>query len=1190
MAPIENKTTLQAAKQIARFGGWSASTGDAFTVTYGFRATAPSYNDPENNNQATFSRFTSEQKSAATLALQLWADVANIRFDPVNPTGYTDNAAILFGNYWNTEVNAAGYAKYPHGTRDISGPSQDGDVWINSAKTSIYLFPSGGSSFRTILHEVGHAIGLAHPGEYDADDIPPPTYDADAIYIQDSRQYTIMSYFQASETGANHTYNGQLIYASTPLLHDIAALQRLYGANMTTRTGDTVYGFNSNAPTAYRLLSANDQFVIAIWDAGGNDTLDFSGYATDQIISLKDNTFSSVGALTANVAIAKNAVIENAKGGSGNDIIFGNWFANSIWGNDGSDTILGDNGDDHLYGGVGTDYLYGGPDNDVLVSGGGEDFLYGDGGVDTADYSFTFLGVGASLDPDNNSDTPGYAIGVEIGGDSLWSIENLIGGFGGDALTGSRGNNMLSGLGGDDFIYGGRGNDTLYGGGDNDFLFGEAGNDILDGGAGTDYLDGGPGSDTADYYFALSGVTIDLGATGRPNAFGADIGEDYFVSIENAFGGWGPDTIYGNSRSNRISGREDNDHLYGRGGDDIFIGDQGNDIVDGGNDTDTIDYGAFTSAITVDLSKTTVRGNGTIRLWGTGQGIDAGSDTLYSIENVITGSNNDIIIGSFADNLLNGGPGDDRIDGRFGSDTVDYSFATAGVRVDLDQSLAATLLLTVGPNSVLSGTDELISIENIIGGSGNDELYGDDFDNVIAGGLGNDVIDGRGGIDTADYSSSLLDIWVSLQMLPSAYGGVDTGQDYLYNIENVRGGYGNDTISGNELENRLEGGFGNDYLYGNGGNDTFVGGRGDDYIDGGNDIDTLDYSAEQASVVVSLATRVVGGITILNPEASGDGIGHDTFLNESIENVFGGAAGDILRGSRFGNWLVGNDGDDSLFGLEGNDILTGGAGNDYLHGGDNFDTADYSSAISKVTANIASGASGADIGNDTFVSIEALLGGSAGDDLTGDGNGNIINGGAGADYMAGLGGNDWYYVDSDGDVVSESAGAGDDMVFSFVSRLLDANVEHLALIGTEATGIPIGGVANINGTGNELGNFIYGNDGNNILNGGGGNDALFGGLGNDILTGGADDDGFGFQFTANFGNDHITDFRPGLASNELISFSADQFAAGTTTAAIINNYAIQLQNGVQITTLDGSTVILDNVQKSGLDPSDFLIF
>jgi serralysin len=120
-----------------------------------------------------------------------------------------------------------------------------------------------------LVHELGHAIGLAHPADYDADADTALTYAKDAGYYEDSRQYTVMSYFGEANTGG--AFGG--IYASAPLLDDIAAAQLAYGANMTTRAGDTVYGFNSTAGRdVFAAASSSTKLVFAVWDAGGTDT------------------------------------------------------------------------------------------------------------------------------------------------------------------------------------------------------------------------------------------------------------------------------------------------------------------------------------------------------------------------------------------------------------------------------------------------------------------------------------------------------------------------------------------------------------------------------------------------------------------------------------------------------------------------------------------------------------------------------------------------------------------------------------------------------------------------------------------------------------------------------------------------------------------------------------------------------
>jgi len=353
--PTTSLSYDQAANKIA-IAGWS--NAGTTPVTYAFKSS---------DSSSTFSRFTAAQIVAAEEALQLWSDVANIKFQRVGSGtsgnfAYSNSASILFSD----ESGEGGYAwAYFAGSRAAS--SIDGDVFINPSNGWFTSLPRGSYDYMSILHEIGHAIGLDHPGAYNGGGT---SYAMDAEYIQDSMQYTLMSYFDARNTGADH--GG--MYASTPLLHDIAAAQLLYGANMTTRTGNTTYGFNSNADrAAFHLNSSTQKAVFAIWDAGGIDTLDVSGYGQAQTIDLHQESFSSVGGLKGNIAIARGAIIENALGGAGNDSIQGNVFNNILQGLGGDDKIFGDNGNDRLLGGSGNDVLNGGLGNDTMTGGFGLD-------------------------------------------------------------------------------------------------------------------------------------------------------------------------------------------------------------------------------------------------------------------------------------------------------------------------------------------------------------------------------------------------------------------------------------------------------------------------------------------------------------------------------------------------------------------------------------------------------------------------------------------------------------------------------------------------------------------------------------------------------------------------------------------------------------------------------------------------
>jgi Ca2+-binding RTX toxin-like protein len=387
--PTTHKTRAEAGAHITRDNyTWNGQglLDTSYTITYGFRDTAPPYNDgtgkTDHNMQGTFSKFTATQIARTELALDLLEDVANITFNRVmgdKGSAYTDSATMLFANYTAANDGAAGFAYYPgtdkgFATPDTGNAARDGDFWFNTnSGTGV---AEGSYNFQTLLHEIGHAIGLQHPGNYNAAPGTTITYAKDAEYVEDSLQYTGMSYFEASETKANH--GG--IYAYTPLVDDIMALQRLYGVRMTTRTGDTTYGFNSNADRdAFHIDVSTEKAVFAIWDAGGNDTLDFSGYKQDGTIDLGPGKFSSVGGLKYNIAVAEDPtneplvaapnffMIENAIGGKGNDFIDGNKIDNFLAGGDGNDILKGYEGKDLLLGGKGTNTILGGDDDDTAL-------------------------------------------------------------------------------------------------------------------------------------------------------------------------------------------------------------------------------------------------------------------------------------------------------------------------------------------------------------------------------------------------------------------------------------------------------------------------------------------------------------------------------------------------------------------------------------------------------------------------------------------------------------------------------------------------------------------------------------------------------------------------------------------------------------------------------------------------------
>lgn len=447
-------------------------------------------------------------------------------------------------------------------------------------------------------------------------------------------------------------------------------------------------------------------------------------------------------------------------------------------------------------------------------------------------------------------------------------------GAGDDLIKGGDGNDTLDGGAGDDVLHGEAGDDRLFGGLGDDFLFGGEGNDTLNGGAGNDLLDGGAGIDTADYSDDAEGVTVNLG-TGT--AIGIGSGRDTLLNIENVTGGAGNDTLAGNDADNV---------LKGGAGDDRLIGGLGSDVLDGGTGTDTVDYSGSTSGITVDLQA------------GAATGAEIGHDTLVSIEHVLGGAGNDLLIGNDTRNILEGGAGDDRLIGGLGDDTlnggegrdtVDYSASLHSITVDLRTGEA-----TGGE----IGHDTLTGIENILGGAGDDTLAGDDGDNVIVGGAGsdiiragdgNDVIHGGEGYDILDLSDATGPIFVDFGAGYVSGDGIGTNR--FDDIERIRFGSGDDIITSGNGDDTLDGGAGNDTLTSGSGDDTIFGGLGNDTLNGGSGDDIIE-----------------GG--------------------EGDDTLKGGSGDDDLKGGAGNDTISAGSGDDRIEGGAGDDILTGGSGED----------------------------------------------------------------------------------------------------------------------------------------------------------------------------------------------------------------------------------------------------------------------
>jgi Ca2+-binding RTX toxin-like protein len=1052
----------------------------------------------------------------------LWDDVMgfNINFTPGD-----DDADITINTIDNLSAGVAGST---FSTLHVPLIPDDADVFIPATAMDLTT-TTGRFAWGSALHELGHALELAHPGDYNAGSGGTITYENSAQFPTDTVQFSIMSYFSPEKFDPTINWTRGADHPQTPMIYDILAIQQHYGVDTTTRLGDTTYGFNSTANRSVFDFTQNPDPVLTIWDAGGDhDRLDASGFAGNptQRIDLHEGSYSDVGGKIQNIGIAFGTWIEEAIGGGGNDTLIGNKFNNYLDGGGGIDSLRGELGDDTYLvdqaadnvmelANEGTDTVnalsksytlsdnverlvyVGDPDTaftgignglnneirgsanagDTLDGRAGDDPMYGLGGDDL--YVVDSYGDQTIEDPNAGIDTVRTALGNYT---LQANIENLeFTGAGPLVTVGNDLDNTISGNIGDDVIAGAGGNDTLNGNNGNDRLSGDAGDDSLFGGAGDDLLDGGEGNDLVfggDGNDQVSGGagndTVD-GGSGQDQVFGGD-GDDIIT------GGAGNDDLSGEGGADKIFGGDGNDALSGGAGADVLAGESGDDTIGGGDGNDRITGGAGNDNLSGEDGADDING-------GDGNDIisgGAGNDVLTG------GSGDDIISGGDGDDYINEGAGADKIEGGAGIDTVDYSSSTVGISFNANE---------VGTSGDALG-DQLQNIEVLIGTAFADILYGDAGNNTLLGGAGNDILYGL------------------------------AGQDHL------------------------DGGAGADAMAGGSGDDVYA-------VDNASDVVT-----ELAGEGTDLVNTILASYT-LTPNVENltfVGTGNFTGIGNTLANVITGGAGD--------------------------DILRGSAGADSLHGGNGSDTADYSTSAAGVNVNLANGvATGGDAGGDTFDRIENLTGSAFIDSLTGNNGDNILfggigddtlNGGAGndtlwggpgRDQLVGGTGNDIYIIDDAGpknsfDNITELANQGSDTVRSG-TQTLDLTVARFANIeNAELTG---NGAFDLFGTSGD--NVLKGNDGVNKITGGGGFDTLFGGGGADTF----DYNNIADAPVSATTSELIKDFQIGIDKIDLSNIDANTTKGGNGTFAFIGDVAFTGAGQLRA-FLDGAdTIIQANV-------------
>jgi Ca2+-binding RTX toxin-like protein len=541
----------------------------------------------------------------------------------------------------------------------------------------------------------------------------------------------------------------------------------------------------------------------------GKDTLDYSartanlvikidGQANDGQLNEQDNVSWDVevirgGRANDSIVAEQTRFIQNVfVGGLGNDTLDGGGGEDTLDGGDGNDLLRSGRGDmeiltlasdpppDHSK--FAPNSLLGGAGNDTLVPGLDDDILSGGAGTDTANYSNygSYTGLTISLDGVRNDGYNEFVLDLPNGrgpfrhteaDNILPDVENVIGNYTSDRITGSNSNNLLVGGAGDDTINGADGNDTIRGEDGNDLLDGGNGDDSMDGGNGADGVVGNSGKDTVDYSARTANLVIKTdgqandGQASEQDNVANDVegikagrGNDHVVAWATVMGGDGNDTLEGASWNSLFDGgagndliraREDDDvywvneeppanyqgalanTLLGGAGDDRIIAGRGDNIIFGGPGNDTADYSEYGSRSGVDITLDGVRNDGytpwSMYFLGTGQIYYKESDNVMpDIENVIGTWTWDKITGNGANNRLEGGGGNDVLNGGGGNDTL------------------------VGDHQNVSefGSDE----DTLNGGDGDDTLISRDaFADVLDGGNGFD----RARVDGQDTRSSI---------------------------------------------------------------------------------------------------------------------------------------------------------------------------------------------------------------------------------------------------------------------------------------------------------------------------------------------------------------------------------------------------------------------------------------------------
>lgn len=789
----------------------------------------------------------------------------------------------------------------------------------------------------------------------------------------------------------------------------------------------------------------------------------------DDGIDTIERSYDTLYRLEANVEnlILKGSVYR----GNGNDldnIIIGNDAENNLWGMEGNDTLIGGGGDDALFGDVGSD---------SLVGGQGDDYYEID---DVSDVIIELAGEG----DDFVRSTVSWTLGANLERLAVDGFEDLF-------AFGNELNNGLWGNDGANRLTGGRGSDYLSGGGGNDTY-------IFNRGDGQDSID------TIDVVGAVDTLEVNVLDS---DVLGFKSGNNLFLKIKNSTDQVGFINYYAASTtSNGLT----YDHKIDRV---VFS----NGVVwDQAMIQTVVDRATNNRAPTIAGSIPTLTARqGSVFSYTVPVGTIVDPDPWDSVTYRVSMQDGSAVPAWLnfdpSTRVLSGIPGAANL-GRlqfvlWGTDNYGFStgtFVTLNVNAPNTAPVLSSALPDQAANEGASFT-YTVSATSFTDPDAGDSLS---FSASMADGAplpnwlvfnastrtfsGTPPVGSSGRIsirvtarDTGNLTvSDVFDISVTVANLTrNGTSGAD----------NIMGAGGNDTLNGAAGNDTLQGFAGNDVLDGGAGNDSMVGGMGDDryVVDSGSDV-IVEAVGEGIDLVQSSVTYSLGA-----------NIENLTLTLSNAINGTGNALDNVITGNGAANTLSGGAGNDTLVGGAGNDTLIGGAGNDtYIIdvatdvitevANEGVDVVESSITFSLATRN--------NVENVVLKGNSAInaTGNALNNVLTGNGAANVLDGSTGADTMIGGAGNDTYSVDNAGDLVTELADEGIDLVNASVSYTLGAHLENLTLLGNSP----------LNGSGNDLANMITGNGVANTLSGGLGNDTLNGGAGVDTLIGGAGDDSY----------------------------------------------------------------------------------